>query len=228
MTLKDLYIGLKLELEVPDDYGEHNKMVSNLEVIESKRDALISIPMSEGLFHPLPRGTRFEAYFILKLDVYRVELYSFRGMVTGKVKEDNVLLLRIHADGVIKKVQRREFYRAQCSLDIMYYILDDFKGDVNEEPEFVKTITRNLSGGGVCMLLKDKIPVWSMIECILCLEERKIRFKGKVVRTGMRESEGIFDYEAGISFEDIDDSDREEIVKFVFREQRRMRRKGLI
>ena len=51
----------------------------------------------------------------------------------------------------------------------------------------------------------------------------------QVVEAGFGyEKQEIFNYEYGITFTEIKDSNREDIIRFIFREQRRMRQKGLI
>jgi c-di-GMP-binding flagellar brake protein YcgR len=229
MTLRDVGIGVKLDIEVlyPDD-SNIVKMVSQLVDVEDENTALIAAPMAEGMFHILKRGTRISAFFVIKLDVYRLELYAFNAMVVGSKMDDNILLFRIRLLGEIERKQRREYYRAECSLEIRVALveLDENREEITGDA--FKTITRNLSGGGVCILLRDKIPVRSIIKCMLSLGKKTIPFKGKVVRVSPYDYQGVYNYEAGVSFIDINDMNREEIIKFIFREQRRLRRRGLI
>lgn len=229
MTLADVKAGTKLEIEIiyPDG-ASSAKMVSQIEAVQDERKALIAVPMLEGIYHSLKKGTRLVAFFLVNIDIYRIELYFFNAVVVKRVHDEKIPVLLVELTGEIGKVQRREYYRTECSLDIKYSLVKiDSEG--REKPENYKnTITRNLSGGGVCILAKEKIHVRSMVKCMLSLKGKKISFRGKVVRVSPYEKQGIYNYEYGITFTEIKDSNREDIIRFIFREQRRMRQKGLI
>ena len=229
MTFKDIAIGTKLEIEVmyPDE-NSTEKMVSQLEDVEDENTALIAAPMAEGIVHTIKSGTRINVSFLVKLDIYRIELYTFNAMALGIMLEDKIPLIRIRLLGEIGRLQRREYYRSECSLEIQFSFIEPEEEGGETSADVIKAITRNISGGGVCILLREKIPMRSIIKCIVTLGGKTIPFKGKVVRITPYEYQGVYNYEAGVSFIDIEDKDREEIIRFIFREQRRMRRKGLI
>ena len=89
------------------------------------------------------------------------------------------------------------------------------------------SITKDISGGGVCIIVPDEKEVGTTFYGSLELPSEKISFKGKVVRIQERENDGEINYEVGIQFIEIEDSDREIIIKYVMQEQMIERRNRL-
>lgn len=229
MKLSELEIGTKLELELTDVDGARLEpiMVSEFEWFAERNEAVIAAPIFEGSVVPLHIGTIMNVYFIEKRenDIY---LYKFAAVVKARETSDNLQLLRIEITGDLEKVQRRNYYRLSCSVEVRYRIVDYLNEVYNENIPFKRTFTNNISGGGVSLMLEDKVDLGSIVECeIYTAREKMLRFFGKVVRYEKNENEGKFKYEAGIAYVRINDNDRETVVRFIFDEQRKMR-KGLI
>jgi c-di-GMP-binding flagellar brake protein YcgR len=230
MKLSDLEMGTKLELELTDIQGQRLEpiLVSELEWFAGKNEAVIAAPIFEGSVVPLHIGTIMNVYFIKKRE-NDIHLYKLEAEVMARETSENLHLLRIRIQGEPEKVQRREYYRLSCSVEVRYRIVDYLNEVYNENIGFKRTFARNISGGGVCLLLEDKVEVGSILECEVHPEgDRMIRFFGQVVRYDKSEREGRFKYEAGIAYIRINESDRETVVRFIFEEQRKMRKKGLI
>ena len=78
-------------------------------------------------------------------------------------------------------------------------------------------------------MLEEKVEVGKLVECeVFTSQDKKVRFFGKVIRYERSELEGRFKYEAGIAYIKINDNDREAVVRYIFNEQRKLRKKGLI
>jgi c-di-GMP-binding flagellar brake protein YcgR len=91
------------------------------------------------------------------------------------------------------------------------------------------TVSVNISGGGICLRIEEKIDIGRLVECVVDTDaDRKISFIGKVVRCEKSEIESKYRYEAGIDYTRIEDKEREAVVRFIFEEQRKLRKKGLI
>lgn len=230
MNVSELEIGTKLELEVFREDGTKAEplLVSEFEWFAGSSEAVIATPIFEGSVIPLHSGTLLNVYFIKRRE-NDIQLYKFESRVVGRETSDNLHLLRIEISGGIEKVQRRNYYRLNCSLQAQYRIVDYLNDMYNENIPFKKTITNNISGGGVSLMLEDRIEVGKLIECeVFTGQEKKVRFFGKVIRYDRTELDGRFRYEAGVAYIRIQDNDREAVVRFIFDEQRKLRKKGLI
>lgn len=225
MEITRLMTGTKLELELYGDNGEKimPTFVSQFEWLEDENTAVIAAPIFEGVIYPVRVGWNMYVYF-----QNRPDLFCFRAVVTGRGINNNIAYLRIVIQSAIEKIQRRYFYRFDCSLPIKFQPIYPGKGLEGEEP-YKTSYTRDISGGGVCIKLEEKMDDKELIACELELFEHKIiSFTGRIVRFYTREDDEIYKYEMGVLFEEIDSQDNEAIIRYVFEEQRKLRKKGLI
>ncbi|MCX8130304.1 MAG: flagellar brake protein [Clostridia bacterium] len=232
MKLTELTIGNKLELELYDNEGKTIKptFVSELEWVEDENIAVIAAPIYEGIIYPVPIGTYMEVYFTRKYeDSGRIEMYKFRAEVLGRKTIDNIAVLEVEILSEIEKIQRRQFFRFECSIPIKYRQAVSFISEHNKGIQYKKTYTRDISGGGLCFVTEEKLEMNKILEIELTLAEDDVRnFFGTIVRVIKLEDTDRHCYEIGILFRKIDNKDREAIIKFIFVEQRKLRKKGLI
>lgn len=225
MTLAELQPGTKLELELYDSLGEKVKpsLVSEFEWLEGDKTAFIAAPIYEGVIYPVRAGTIMDICFIGDDSLYR-----FKAKVLNRGLRDNVAMLKIEIEGGMHKVQRRQFYRFECSLPVRYRLVGTLNPVYNDDTPFTKAVTKNLSGGGLSIAINEKIERDKYIECELMLADDKVvRFYGKVVRL-IKLDNDLHKYEAGVVFRKIENKDREDIIKYIFQQQRNLRKKGLI
>lgn len=227
MELADIETGTRLELEPENStYVGKTVLVSSFDSAEGIDTALITAPISEGRIVPLDRDSVYNVCF-LKRDGKMLNLYKFSAAIRERLVADNIHLLLIEKLGEIARIQRRSFFRLDCYVDVRYRVINPSDNGRNSDIPFRKTITSDLSGGGIRLLLDEKLKPGTYLECELFSEtDRKIRFYGKVVRFEYVESEGKYRYAAGIAYVDIDENDREEVIRYIFSEQRKLLKKG--
>jgi len=219
--------GTKLELELLDNAGDRIEpiLISEFESFENNNEAIIAAPIREGNIYPIHVGTHMNVYY-LKSKGKDISLFKFRAVVRGREKHDNLHFLRIALTDEIVKVQRRRYFRFECSLTVEYRVVES-ENDKNNSSPFLNTLTYNLSGGGIGLLLEDRIEEGSFVECRINIG-KEITFIGRVVRCVTNEIETKFKYKAGIAFVKIENNDREAIVRYIFKQQRKLLKKGLI
>ncbi|MCX7708907.1 MAG: PilZ domain-containing protein [Clostridia bacterium] len=225
MNLTDLQIGVKLELQLYDENGEAIKpqFVSELEWVE-EGVAFIAAPIHEGVIFPVHIGTTMNVFFIHKDD-----LYKFKAKVLNRGVKDNIAYLKVSLLSELEKIQRRQFFRFECSTPIKYKVLDYYSQKDTSKIPFKKATTRDLSGGGLCISTDEKVDLNKLVECELDLDEGKsVKFVGQIVRSDLIKLEDVIRYELGVLFKKIEYKDREAVIGFIFREQRKLRKKGLI
>lgn len=226
MKFSDLKAGVKFELEIYNDMDERidNNFISQFEWAVKDNIAFIAAPILEGNIYPVRLGSVMKGYFINKDD-----LYKFKAVVLDRTVRENLAYLKIELKSDIEKIQRRQFFRFDYSVPIKYRVVTSMNPEVNEKIPFIKTITRDLSGGGLCILLEAKVNLHEQVECELPVNNgRVVRFFGKVTRFTKRDPEEKYKFEIGVSFRKIEYKDREAVIGFIFEEQRKLRKKGLI
>ena len=113
--------------------------------------------------------------------------------------------------------ERRKFVRADTMANIRWS-KDTGKG--KEAPKH-QDVTRNIGGGGVCIIVKNKLEFGDKLQLEITLPKLKIiHAKGTVVWTkefeiGL-EKEITKGYYAGVEFTDISEEDRKLVEEYVF------------
>jgi len=213
-----LKVNQRLQLEVEEE-NLKGRYFSRVEGVE-KDSLIIGMPMSKGevvSFHP---GMRMKV-IVLGGDA----LHQFESEVLER-KMDLLPVLVISRPKEMKRVQRRDFFRVKASLPVQFRELEDITASSREE--FKKAVSKDISGGGVLLLVNKAIPLETILELRIELRENEfIESVGRVMI--VREGGGLKKRlkEVGVEFIVIEDKDREKVVKFIFEKQREQRHKEL-
>lgn len=228
MEISDLKTGTKLELDLLnlEEWDRFRKGVSKLQGTNGS-SLLIDAPIHGSVVYPVHIGTPLNVFFSRKTDK-QIEVYKFKARVTGREHSENLALLRIEAESRIHLIQRRQFYRLECSLPLKYRQIEAMNPEENKEISFKTSMSRNLSGGGLCICVEDKINIGGTVECEINLYNRNIKFYGVVVRLEENDLESKYRYLAGVAFKKITNKNRELVIRYIFEQQRKRRKRGLI
>ena len=140
----------------------------------------------------------------------------------------------------LQKYQRREHYRLSCNVDLRYRILTEKEAELmlrlktpvefensSRNVGLIKGITLDISGGGMrfvsayeskpdeYMLMEFSIPVAGKIVTYSILS--------RIISTREVPNKK-HTYEHRVKFEDISSKEREQLIKFIFEEERRYRK----
>ena len=223
MEYSELNMGLKIELQLLGISGKNadKLFVSEIEFAASDGSIFIAAPISEGFYYPVQIGTKIAVSFARDGC-----FYGFEAVVSDRENKNNLAMLKIKTLGQITKIQRREFFRFECCIPVNYRVYGQQNIRTSENLKFVNTVTRDLSGGGLCVRLIEPVEIDKLLEFELFISS-KVEFLGRVKRlTKYDTMQGIYKYEIGIVYEMIDTATREKIISYIFQEQRRLLKKG--
>lgn len=223
MELSSLQVGKKIEIIIKNPLDNMAKLsfISQFEEIEDRENILVSAPLRDGIIYPIQLGTSLEIFFIHKMD-----LFKFKASVINRTTSNILPFLVISQISDIERIQRRQFYRFERNLDLTFGKFDMITHV--ESDEKISACTKDLSGGGLCMYTDCKLDIDTIINCEIILdEENKIKFLARVARRTESENSN-HKYEIGICYKRISNLDRETIVRYIFIEQRKLRKKGLV
>lgn len=215
MKLSEFKIGDKLEIIVQNNSESNIKppqLVSQL--VDIKDDLLyISIPLVYG------EPFRFKRNSKIKIIIYREEkgIYSFTGEIVNMVQR-NIIMYGVKPIGDVEKEQRRFHFRLQNTNKL---ILKSTERDLTET-----CYTKDISGGGTKVACKSDFNKNEKVICHINIEGEIVNATGEIVRKVKN-----FDTnnnEIGIKFIEITDINRNKIISYIFKEQRLLRKKGLI
>lgn len=218
MDLLDYKPGCCLRLDIYDDNGRiiDNDFTSKFEEAVDAYDAYISAPIVEGVVYAVRIGWSITVYMQDGNDFYR-----FFARVTQRLQNEGRQIIRIFRVSDIDVTQRRQYYRFKCSIPFKYRVIKHYKKDLNEP--FISGKTADISGSGLCFFSDDELPKDSLVECELNIDGKPIYLIGKTIRClrGAENEQFRFSYEVGVIFSEIEEKNRDVIVKFIFAEERR-------
>lgn len=147
--------------------------------------------------------------------------YKFDAIVLDS-KEKGVYQLTIKKISNINKIQQRNYFRLKIEIPVKKY----FTLKNNQKCKIIKekTLTKDLSGNGMNLLCNYRHSVNDIIDCVFEIENREIHTRGKVIRIE-EVDHSSFKYALGIHFYDIKRDDREYIVKFIFKQERILKKR---
>jgi len=214
MKYRQIGLGTKIELELYDEDGNviRPTLVSQYEAYDEERDVVeILAPFYEGNIYPVHQYMVMDVIFSKENDTY-----MFKGEAVQRFNQDNVAMLKVKPITPIRKIQRRAFFRMDCTLNVRYRTLDNIiisDDDIKGDGEFSEAKTKDISGGGICMLTDVRLDKSSYIEAFIELDN-EIRFVGEIVRSNVIKKRGKLMYETGVEFKKIENRDREKIIKY--------------
>ncbi|MCR5721988.1 MAG: flagellar brake protein [Lachnospiraceae bacterium] len=192
----------------------------------------IMMPMEKAKLILLPVDGEYDLCFYTSQG-----LYQCYARIYDRYKSNNVYVLALELTSNLRKHQRREYYRFSCVLDMKSRELKP------EETESLKTFNPiivpglplrrslicDISGGGMRFITDTVYPENAMIYCTFSLnlesgpKDYDIVAKVLTVReVPSRPGE----HEHRVQYEGLDRDTREEIIKFIFDEERKLRRKA--
>lgn len=210
------------------------------------RTVRLSMPIYEGRVIPLEVGDVYELCFFTGSG-----LYQCTGRITKRYIEDRIHMMDVFLITELQKFQRRRFYRLDCLFQIRYRVLSEVEQllrrrmkEDNFETEEDRRICEgalekipkkwedgsasDLSGGGIRFQCSKEWKKGTKFEVMLPLSFQKgivpVTFDMSVVSCS-RYGESLTVYEVRGEFENVTDSERETVIRYVFEEQRRRMRK---
>jgi len=238
MISKYVNVGDRIDIEsIKSGSSSSEKKTYKSQVfdIESEDRIKVGMPMEEGRVILLPVDEEYNLCFYTPSG-----LFQCLGRVADRYKSNNIFILVIDLTTDIRKYQRREYYRLNCVLDMKSTMIN--QKDVtalSEQVQFIDTDLTfdngtmvDISGGGARFISKVKYPKDSNIlfTFSLFVNDTNTTYKllGKVLLSNEIQSRDG-EYEHRIMFVNIMNDDRESIIKYIFEEERKIRRreKGL-
>lgn len=190
-------------------------MVTVMVVVGSNEFA-ITIPIKDGFFHPLAVGTPVNAYFYSGSG-----RYYFETKVVNRVHFEELPVLVLDFPEFMYRTERRQYYRVDTLFPVKV-IITSLVGDGDlKRVDIQEYDTRcvDLSGGGLQLdrKLSRGIPLRLNLQVDIDFCEALpglSRATGVVVRKPIKGRSGW-----GIKFTKIFDSDRDKIIRYVFKRQ---------
>lgn len=188
--------------------------------IEDVSDLFITIaaPVHQGALVPLNPGMTVTIFITMENSVY-----SFNSLITEK-KLQPIPMLILSKPENINKIQRRSFFRLKTNLPVLCRTVPSLTSPSFDE--FGKFFCRDISGGGLLLVMEEPPPMDTFLEILLDLP--KFGSVSAIARIVLiRDAQDKKAKEVATEFVIIEEKDREKIVKFIFDQQREQRKKEI-
>ncbi|MCI9318482.1 MAG: flagellar brake protein [Lachnospiraceae bacterium] len=224
----------KVELQAIDrgeeENGENTKKVYYSSVLEIlSGDTLeIAMPMEQSKLILLPVDSEYDLVFYGGSG-----LYQCFARIIDRYKSNNVFILVVELTSNLRKFQRREYYRFSCALEMCARNLEEDEIQAIEKRlpyalvsgrPLKQSVIVDISGGGLRFISSQKYEPDNLLYCSYQLirgtERKQYEVIGKVLSAKEVENRPGF-FEHRVQYYDIDKEMREEIIKYIFEEERK-------
>lgn len=199
--------------------------------VVSDDEIKITMPMEKGKLILLPVEGEYDLTF------YSMgNLYQCYAKVIERYKANSVFVLSMQLTSNLRKFQRREYYRLNCILDMKCMSIDSSdQENPYEKVEFMETdfmmqdgIIVDISGGGARFIstVQFEKETYILFKFNLKISKENIPYqiKGKIINSEEIEQR-LGEFENRVQFANLNNDDREGIIKFIFEEERKIRRR---
>lgn len=240
-----LQIGNKIDicsLEKEDRKKHDGKklpiLVSQLEEIDEDGELVIQMPMYKGKLVLLSLGSRYELMFYTKRGLYRAVC-----QVTDRYKEDNFFMVKVMLRSNLTKFQRREYFRLECIIGMDAYELQREEAMMLSganleqrisDPEIAQTLSKavivDISGGGIRFISERKHEAGDYLAVHMTLSNENIDKDIWVVVSIVscrKAAQNMERYETRAEYIHMGNKLREIIIKYIFDEDRKIRKKDV-
>lgn len=239
MLSKFVSIGDRIELQPVEqrkdesaDGAGRKLYVSQVYEIISEDTMEIVMPMEQTKLILLPVDSEYD------LVIYQESgLYQCFARVIDRYKSNNVYILVMELTSNLRKYQRREYYRFSCALEMCARNLqeEELQAVENNLPYALtpglplkQSIIVDISGGGLRFLSSQRYEPESLLYINYYLLKKGVKkmyeIIGRVLSVKEMENRSGT-YEHRVQYYDMDRRTREEIIKYIFEEERKHRRK---
>ncbi len=238
MIEKFISPGDKLELKstvsvvLPDGTeGVKTYRTSVYDILSDGRLRLV-MPMEKAKLVLLPVDGEYDVCFFSHGGMYRAGV-----RIAGRQKVNGIYVLVVELISNLHKYQRREYYRFNCVVEMLAREMTRQESDAYArglthlvpESDMIRGVIVDISGGGTRFVSREKFNEDSIILMRFSLPimeiDRPFLLAAKVIYSGGIENR-TNEYENRVKFEFIDTATREEIIKYIFDEERKNRKNG--
>lgn len=246
MTVSEIIrVGDKIEIRVAQEVEQAFKTRETVRMYKSQvldikenGDLQIAMPTEGGKLTLLSLSLRYEFIFYSRGGLYRAA-----GRIRERYKKDNIYMLDIELKSDLEKFQRREYFRYPCIMEFLYYkipkeaeeleSLQDIHDMIRDDYLAGNTTLgkiMDLSGGGIRFSTGEKLEVGTALLLELHLKnesiDKRYNLVAEVISCHKMENRRDTKFEARAKFFIKDDRIREEIIHYIFEEERKTRQRG--
>ena len=209
-------IGPNQNVDIIIDDGARKKTYRSRVEDMSEERLLIAAPFEKGYVVPIRADSKLWIEYY-DTSVKNQGKFQAEVKLERRISTQHLPLLLVSISSEWTKIQVRSYVRVDVLVKGSYSLIID-KKPTKQYPCTIKDI----SGGGCLFITKELLEKQKIILDI-ALTNNEVRAEGSIVR--VRPMDGMYEY--GVSFTDIEERVRQEVIQFVFQRQLEIHRKGV-
>ncbi len=236
MIEKIIASGDKIDIEVidPNTREKHIYRSQVFDILDNDQ-LRIAMPFVDTKLIVLSLNVRYKLCFHTQMG-----LFECVGHVIDRFKSDNRYIAVVTLKTGLRKIQRREFYRLERLTDLQYRLLSQeeaqcetvrelllMEEEAVEGPVYKSGIAVDLSGGGARLLTDEQysVPEYLVIKLHIDVAPEQSEFYviGKIVLSEKLAGKSG-QYENRVEFVRMEEPEREKLIHYIFKEERKLRR----
>ncbi|MCL2216051.1 MAG: PilZ domain-containing protein [Defluviitaleaceae bacterium] len=211
MFIEQLKSGSRVQIQKPGD-GHTDGYMCKVEVLMTdKREVLIHAPVSQGKPVRLCPGEKFVLRLLMENSTFR-----YKAELLGYTDVDGFDVLKFRLEDGGEKIQRRSAFRFNCALEVSFSII--YSSGQQSERETGLVI--DLSAGGAKIYSDKKLNVGYLLNIDLRIGDDLLVAFGDVRTLTELPRESKYKYQYGIRFTMMPESDKEVIIRYMYKMQR--------
>lgn len=189
----------------------------------------VAMPLEKAKMIVLPIGSEHDLFFYTKNSMYQC-----RAKIVDRDKKGGNYLLVLDLVSNLRKEQRRQYYRFSCALEMQSRALETEEIQAVDKEKLMdsqmipnlplkRSIIVDISGGGLRFVANHAYGIGCTLLCRYQLDGedgRELEVIGKVLDVNELERRPGT-YEHRVQYFNLDEKEREEIIKFIFAEERK-------
>lgn len=210
-----------------------NVYVSQVFDFTENGNLMVAMPMRQRNLVPLSKGQQYEIFFYTHKG-----LYQSIAVIVDRFKSGNVYSMEISLMSELRKYQRRQYYRLEKSIAVKYAQIteEEYEAFLRENTmpkrlqgaaDFCDGTSLDISGGGLRFLGSQKIEKARklVVQFDIVTSNGPVRYclPAKVIMS-FELPDRINFFEHRIEFFGISKDSRETLIKYIFEEERKMRK----
>jgi len=233
-----IFLGQRVELEavtrvIADGEPQQLKRVYSSKVVDilSSERLEILMPYEQRKLVLLPIDSEYTMYFYVENGIFECT-----ARIVDRYKTSNSFILVVELLTPLRKYQRREYYRYNCALALATRELSEEEQMNIEDPlleyeqnlPIEKSVIVDISGGGLRFIAGQRYNAGTNLYCRYSLTEhdepKVYEVTGRVLHVmPVEKRPGYFEHR--IQYYNIDNRKREEIIRYIFEQERKNRKK---
>lgn len=235
MLSKFIEPGFRVELQSIGKLNEGNNDAAKKVYTSKVYDVIsddrleITMPMEQTKLILLPVDGEYD------MVLYAQQPYQCFVRIIDRYKSNNVYILVVELTSNLRKYQRRNYYRFSCALEMQSRaLMEEEVKELEQNSSYFLTpglplkhsVIVDISGGGLRFVSGQRYEPDSLIYCNYQLvsgdKTKECEVVGKILSAKELENKSG-NFEHRVQYVNLDVDDREQIIKYIFEEERKNR-----